>query len=321
METERNKFKRDSQAKGGKDSTKIVLTATGAAVVGASVATAANDWNNDEPDKTEVVSQAPVENAPHSTEGQAGQSEQPIHSNLEQPQNEILPIDSGQAIDQESNHDTSETIAQDNQNTDQQEPEKEDQPYDPSIDDVDPNMIAQEITAIEVDPNDVDLADVLIIDYMDTMYFEDGTEMPAALVHTEDNEQYLMVDIDDDMTFDVILDLEGNPIAPVDGNLTMSDVLDMFDETGNELAYNPETDELELAGGETPEQDIVDTEVYNELAMLDRQDEEMAIVNAVEDNDDGSTDGGDVLTNEDVNDLSGSDSESEEAEMIDDLEA
>ena len=83
--------------------------------------------------------------------------------------------------------------------------------------------------------------------------------MQVASIHTQDGGQFLMVDVDNDMTFDVITDLEGNPIVQVDSNLTFSDVEDMMDETGGELAYNAEQDEQELAYGGDPEDGILDT--------------------------------------------------------------
>ncbi len=132
--------------------------------------------------------------------------------------------------------------------------------------------IEQEITTEEVDPNDVDVADMIAVDQVGTVYTADGYELNAAAVHTADGGQYLMIDEDNDMTFDLITDLEGNPVVAVDGNLTMSDIEDMMDETGDELAYNPEQDEMELAHGENPEDGIVDTE--GDLAMADRSDEE-----------------------------------------------
>jgi hypothetical protein len=127
------------------------------------------------------------------------------------------------------------------------------------IDDVDPDLIAQEITAVEIDPNDVDMADIIQIDDIDTLYTPDGSEMQVASIHTQDGGQFLMVDVDNDMTFDVITDLEGNPIVQVDSNLTFSDVEDMMDETGGELAYNAEQDAQELAYGGDPEDGILDT--------------------------------------------------------------
>ena len=306
METERNKFNKPSQAKGGKDSTKIVLTAAGATAVGAAAAVAANEWNNDVPDKPEPAEPATNENAQEANaEGTAQQqAQQGSNGNSggqqSQPDHEIHPVDNGQTVGQASVQPSGDAPVQPDNPVVQHDTTPDDVPYDP-IDDVDPDLIAQEITAVEIDPNDVDVADMVVIDNIDTIYLEDGSEVPVATVHTEDNGQYLMVDIDDDMTFDMILDMEGNPVAQVDGNLTMSDVLDMYDETGGELAYNAEQIEQELAGSDNPEIDIIDTSDL--AAVTPVSDEEFA--------EDGSDD-------DDGNDLADADTGNEE--MIDEYE-
>ncbi len=162
-----------------------------------------------------------------------------------------------------------------------------------------PDLIAQEITATEIDPNDVDLADIVTVDDVDTLYFEDGSEMPVAAFHTPDGGEYLMVDVDNDMVFDVVTDLEGNPVTAVEGNMTMSDIEDMMDETGEELALNPEQDDKELAWGEDPEDGIVDTDAdgnylaYNDRATSDEDDwddEEQEEIPEEEDADDEDDD-------------------------------
>ena len=253
METERSKFNKPAQGRGGKDSTKTVLTAAGVVAVGAAgAAVAATEWDNEVPADELPLEATPVEIAEEPAAEQTLQTAQTTQQSS--PAQEIQPVDGGQ---------TGSPATGQGQQT-QEDPDKDDEPYS-SIDDVDPDLIAQEITAVEIDPNDVDVADVLTIDNIDTFYFEDGSQMPVALVHTEDNAQYLMVDVDDDMTFDVICDLEGNPITQVEGSLTMSDVIDMFDETGGELAFNTEQIEQELAGTGDSAVDIIDT---SGLAMV-----------------------------------------------------
>lgn len=336
MDTERSKFKKDSQAKGGKDSTKIKLTAAGvvAAGVGAGAGTAAaTAWNNEGPHHEEPVQQPQEEISENNTNGQDAQEVQQNSSSQQgttstttgsqQTITEVHPVDSNQTTDvsqPEEPANVSDTITNDI-DTVVEEPLKDDEtPYDADIDDVDPDLIVQGILTEEVDPNDVDVADVVTIDFIDTMYFEDGSEMPVAIVHTEDNEQYVMVDLDDDMTFDMIFDLEGNPIAPVDGNLTMSDVLDMFDETGDALAYDPQLTEQELIGSENPEQDIVDT-TNGDLAMADREHSgEMATITAVSEDDYGDDDY-DTNEGDEDGDLAEADEDADDSDMIDDLDA
>lgn len=314
MDTERLKLGKPAQAKGGKDSTKIVLTAAGAVAAGTAAAVAANEWINDAPEEQPQTQVATEEDAQQTTTEQTSQQEgqQGAGNNNGQPNQqtdtEIQPVDNNQTVEQTSN------ATPQNNETGQTHPNEDDPAYD-SVDDVDPDLVALEIIGEEIDPNDVDVADMVIIDNVDTIYMEDGTEVPVAVVHDENNDQYLMVDIDDDMTFDTILDMEGNPIASVDGNLTMSDVLDMFDESGEELAYNAEQIEQELAGSEDPGQDIIDT---NDLAMLDREDAEgMASITAIPEEE--FEEGVDDSESDDDTELAETDSD--EGDMIDGFDA
>ncbi len=258
METNRINTNGASQKKGGKDSTQVILTAAGATILGAGGAVAATQMLDNAPDadydeEEELEVETPhrqVNNEPDTHTDANQQQAQAAQHTQQQPTanyNEVQPVDNGTTsatqtttTQQGGNH----TAANDN----------------PTLNDVDPDQIAQEITAVEVDPNDVDLADAIQVDSVDTMYFEDGSEMQVASVHTPDGGDYMMVDVDNDLTFDIITDLEGNPVVAVDGNMTLSDVEDMMDDSGNELAYNPEQNERELAYGGDPDEGIVDTE-------------------------------------------------------------
>lgn len=268
METKKNNFTSTPQKKGGKDVTKVILTAAGAASVGAGGVLAAqellgkdrldDDLDDLEFDDNETVIAPQQETHAAAPQQPAAPASQPANVNHE----EIQPVDQAPV----------ETPTNDTVNT---EPESPQQPQVPEeVENVDPDAIAQEITAVQVDPNDVDLADMIQVDGVETMYFNDGSEMPVALVHTPDNGQYLMIDVDNDLTFDVITDLEGNPIVAVDSNLTMSDVEDMIDETGDALAYNADQNDRELAHGENPEADIVNTEAMGDVAINDGDDSE-----------------------------------------------
>lgn len=329
METERSKFKVDSQAKGGKDSTKFKLTAAGVAAVGAGAgagAAAATVWNNEEPPQNneEPHHEEPVQQPQEETPSPQNSTNVQPPQESQQTVTEIHPVDSSNQTT-DASHPEEPANVSDNMTTDsnteaETPPKDDDLPYDADIDDVDPDLIVEEILGEEIDPNDVDVADVVTIDAVDTMFFEDGSEMPVALVHTEDNDQYIMVDLDDDMTFDMIYDLEGNPIAPVDGNLTMSDVLDMFDETGDALAYDPQLTEQELEGSENPDQDIVDT-TNGDLAMADREiSGEMATITTVSEEDFGDDDQ-DTNEDDEDGDLAEADEEADDSEMIDELDA
>ncbi len=245
MDTQKNKFSNGTQKKGGKDVTRMVLTASGGVAVGAAGAAGAAALNQSEalvePEKEEDLS-IQAEQAQVVQEQPAQQvvtpSKPPVSSD------EIQPIDNSSNI--------------------QTEPVNNNQPVendvDSTIDNVDPTLIAEEITATEIDPNDNDMADMINVDMVDTLYVEDGTEMPVALFHTPDGGEFLMVDLNNDLTFDVVTDLEGNPVLAVESNLTMSDIEDMMDDSGNMLAFNEEQNNIELAQGGNPEDDIIATD-------------------------------------------------------------
>ena len=101
-------------------------------------------------------------------------------------------------------------------------------------------IIAEE----EIDPNDIDMADVVNFEEIGTVYNVDGSSYTAATFSDPDGNQLVMVDIDGDNTFDVIqdpetgaqlCDSEGNVISP---NLTTDDAEIAIDDTTGYLASN-----------------------------------------------------------------------------------
>ncbi len=137
-----------------------------------------------------------------------------------------------------------------------------------NIDNVDPNDVAVEI-ADEVDPNDNDVQTIFAVDDIDTIHTEDGTEMIAALIHTPDGEQHYMIDTDNDMTFDVITDLDGQNPQQLGLPFTVSDAQDMLDNSGGYLAPTV-GDDVEIAQGDhVTEVDVVDTDGSVDIAALD----------------------------------------------------
>lgn len=280
MKTDRINTNGGTQAKGGKDTTRTILTAAGAVAVGAGGVIAATELlDNDSADieLTPVVEEPAEEQELLVTAQQettAAQQQTDDQQEAQQPQQEVVeiqPVDSNTAAQQTEQPTTPQTDNQQVAQADVNNSEEEGHTTD-VIDDVDPDLIAEEITATEVDPNDVDMADIIQVDMVDVLYFEDGTEMPYATLHTPDGGEFLMVDVDNDLTFDVITDLEGNPVAAVEANLTMSDVEDMMDESGLELAFNEEQNEMEHSQSEDPEEDIVVTDEEEYLAMENELD-------------------------------------------------
>lgn len=138
-----------------------------------------------------------------------------------------------------------------------------------NVDNVLPDDIAQELMS-EVDDNDRDINSVFDVSSIETRYDEMGNEMQVAMIHTPDGGQFMMVDIDNDFTFDAITDMAGNPVGQVEGGLTMSDVEEMLDDSGGYLA--PE-EEVSLASNDINEVDVVNTDgTGTDLAALDVND-------------------------------------------------
>lgn len=96
-------------------------------------------------------------------------------------------------------------------------PEPEPEPWDPEDDIVD-------VIVEEIDPQDIDMEDVLLVDDIGTVYTVDGGELNAALIHDNQGNQAVMVDIDGDRVYDVIATPEGEQIAQVHGDIDVSDV-------------------------------------------------------------------------------------------------
>lgn len=114
---------------------------------------------------------------------------------------------------------------------------------DPVVDEtVDPDAIADAIISeIQVDPNDLDMADVYNFDSIGTVYTVDGESYTAAAFHDASGSSYVMVDVDGDDTFDLIADSQGYPLSDAPGNITVDDV---------EMGISPETTYLAQNGNE-----------------------------------------------------------------------
>lgn len=86
----------------------------------------------------------------------------------------------------------------------------------------DPDDIADVIVE-EIDPQDIDMEDVLLVDEIGTVYTVDGGELNAAIIHDNQGNQAVMVDVDGDSVYDVIATPEGDVIAQVPGDIDVSD--------------------------------------------------------------------------------------------------
>jgi len=113
------------------------------------------------------------------------------------------------------------------------EPEPVPEPEPDPIPEPEPEPIAEpepngddivDVIVEEIDPQDIDMEDILLVDEIGTVYTVDGGELNAALIHDTQGNQAVMVDVDGDQVYDVIATPEGDIIAQVPGDIDVSDV-------------------------------------------------------------------------------------------------
>lgn len=85
---------------------------------------------------------------------------------------------------------------------------------------------ADEVVAhTEIDPADIDMADVFVYDSLGHVYDDKGEAFTAASFHDPaTGQQMVMVDVDGDNAFDIITDCDGNMIAGISSGITVDDV-------------------------------------------------------------------------------------------------
>lgn len=127
-----------------------------------------------------------------------------------------------------------------------------------SNDVVNPDEIAEAIIAEDkIDPNDIDMADVVNFDEIGTVYTVDGESYTAAAFHDAAGNNLIMVDVDGDNVFDVITDYDGNLIAEVPGNLSVGDAQEDIAEDDVYLAYDNEMDNVDEYGDDSLAEDLM----------------------------------------------------------------
>lgn len=94
----------------------------------------------------------------------------------------------------------------------------------------------------EIDPQDIDMEDVLLVDEIGTVYTVDGGELNAALIHDTQGNQAVMVDVDGDQVYDVIATPEGDVIAQVPGDIDVSDVELLYAQQHGHSGYMEQND-------------------------------------------------------------------------------
>ncbi len=106
-----------------------------------------------------------------------------------------------------------------------QEPYPE--PIPEPLPDLEPTPETDEIIEViveEIDPLDIDMEDILQVDEIGTVYTVDGRELNAAVIHDNQGNQAVIVDVDGDHVYDVITTPQGEVITQVPGDIDVSDV-------------------------------------------------------------------------------------------------
>ncbi len=123
---------------------------------------------------------------------------------------------------------------------------------------VNPDEIAEAIIAEEkIDPNDIDMTDIIEFDEIGTVYTVDGESYTAAAFHDTAGNDLIMIDVDGDNVFDVITDYDGNLIAEVPGNISVGDAQENIEEDDVYLAYDNELDNVDEYGQDSLAEDLM----------------------------------------------------------------
>lgn len=227
METKKFKINSTASDNGGKKLTKssilskagftiagIVGGTIGGSVSGLAVSASRQPEQPVEVNDSEVVDETPIE---------AESTQQEPTSEVQQQQQEITepqPIDNNLSNGSPSYSNVTEDV-------------------------IDPKDVAQSI-AQEVDVNDIDSDNIFTPEGYDYAYLPDGTQQPVIIGHTSDGVQYVLADLDGDGMYGDIFDMNGNYVAEANG-LSVSDIVDMVDDSGGFLAATNETEEIDNA--------------------------------------------------------------------------
>ena len=112
------------------------------------------------------------------------------------------------------------------------------------IEEVNPDLIAQEIiSGEEIDPDDIDMEDIVNFADVGTIYGADGQEYAAAIITDDWGNEMTVIDVNNDDEFDLVVDNYGNPVQEMPGHLNVSDA---------ELAVNADAGYLAPTANDLP---------------------------------------------------------------------
>lgn len=224
-------FDKDKQkAKKSNEGIKVVGAALVGSIVGSSTTTLASELVN--PDEPVVVPEPVPDPAPVDPE--------PVDPE---------PVDPGPQVVVSEPKSDPEPVPE-------QKPDSDPEPDDTLIDPV--------VPVEEIDPNDIDMADVIEdVTNVEVVYDVNGNEMIVATAHNSTVGEFYLIDVDVDGDIDVMLDAMGNMIPIEDQLITLTDI----DAKINE-GYIPPTEADDIIAqnnmiGEDIQQDIIYTDDNN----------------------------------------------------------
>lgn len=253
----------NATAKGGRNNTKIILTATGSVAAGMAVGAAASQIFSGTSPETNPTSEPQKEDIAQNEEmGKEEVAEQSVNVTTQATDGKTQP--------------TGEDISQPQPTTGNNQPTGNSHPTEPfsgnthpSSDGETPQEVAEAIAgAQEIDKNDIDAPSVLEMKEFTTVYNADGTEVQAVVGIAPDGTQYLLADADGDGVYEGVYDMVGNFVVNAEANLTHSDIEIMMDQSGGYLALT-EMDRTNET--EDPTEDILDTETGDHLEIAQNE--------------------------------------------------
>lgn len=255
----------NATAKGGRNNTKIILTATGSVAAGMAVGAAASQiFSGTSPDPNPTSEPQKEDIAQNEEMGKEEVAEQSVNETTQATDGKTQP--------------TGEDISQPQPTTGNNQPIGNSHPTEPfsgnthpSSDGETPQEVAEAIAgAQEIDKNDIDAPSVLEMKEFTTVYNADGTEVQAVVGIAPDGTQYLLADADGDGVYEGVYDMVGNFVVNAEANLTHSDIEIMMDQSGGYLAFT-EMDRTNET--EDPTEDILDTETGDHLEIAQNEPE------------------------------------------------
>lgn len=220
--------------KGGKDNTRVILTAAGAVAVGTAAGVAGSTLLGDEGNSPDEEKEKQGEEQGQNEQQNEGNGEQLAQTRQESPaQQQPQPQNTGSSQSASgATEGSGSSVSQGGGNT-------TDHPNGENVEAEALAVAERLVQTDEIDAYDIEELANVNFEESDILYMENGTEIPVAAVTTPDGGQYLLADVNGDRIYDVVYDTEGNLMAGVQAGLNTNDAQLATDEEGG---YLPITD-------------------------------------------------------------------------------